>query len=73
MQASKTISSEEVARLIRNKKSLYEACARNEYYLPPYADSFISADFLDGVRTGLNWLPKTSQCKVYTCVDPPSR
>ena len=73
MQGPKTISSAEVAKLIRNKKSLYEACARNEYFLPPYSDSFISADFLDGLRTGQNWLPKTSQCKVYTCVDPPSR
>ena len=73
MQNQRTISSQEVAKLIRNKKSLYEACARNEYFLPNYADTFISADFLDGVRTGYNWLPKTSQCKVFTCVDPPSR
>ena len=62
-----------MAKLIRNKKSLYEACGRNEYYLPPYSDGFISADFLNGVRTGENWLPKTSQCKVFTCIDPPSR
>ena len=57
-----TVSSSNVAKYVNNKKTLYLACARNGYLLPPERDSMVTFDFLDKVRMGLIWLPKTDQC-----------
>lgn len=46
---------------------------RNGYLLPPPTDDFCSAEYLNGVRTGGNWLPRNGDCKLYGCLDPPSR
>ncbi len=73
MEMTKSISSLDVSRLIRNKRDLYDAVSRNSFFLPPCSDSFVSADFLDGVRRGVNWLPKTDQCKLFQCADPPPK
>ena len=57
-----TVSSSNVAKYVNNKKTLYLACARNGYLLPPERDPIVTFDFLDSVRVGLIWLPKTHEC-----------
>lgn len=61
---SNSISSTKIEQVVRTKKDLYEAAIRNGYYLPPMRDSFVTADFLDDVRIGACWLPKTAECQV---------
>ena len=52
---------------------MYNAVYRNGYLLPPKRDPWLTYEFLDGVRNGTFWLPKTSECKMYSCLDPPPR
>ena len=74
MQTSNpTISSAQVNTLINNKKTLYYAVVRNDFLVPPLSDEFCSLEYLDGLRTGRNWLPKATECKLYTCLFPPKR
>ena len=63
-----TVSSSNVVKYVNNKKSLYLACSRNGYLLPPERDPLVTFDFLDSVRVGLIWLPKTDEC-VGKCLD----
>ena len=63
----------QVSRLVNDKNSMYNAVYRNGYLLPPKRDSFNTYEFLDKVRTEEYWLPKTHQCKMYTCLDPPPK
>ena len=82
-----TVRSSNVAKYVNNKKTLYLACARNGYLLPPERDPIVTFDFLDSVRVGLIWLPKTHECVgkyldklnellvylAYSCPSPPSK
>ena len=52
---------------------MYDAVIRNGYLLPSKKDGFCSFDFLDGVRTGENWLPKAKDCTMYSCLCPPPK
>ena len=80
-----TVSSSNVAKYVNNKKSLYLACSRNGFLLPSERDPIVTFDFLDSVRVGLIWLPKTDECVgkyqdkfdefllAYSCPSPPSK
>ena len=67
------MSSRLVARYVNDKGSMYNAVYRNNFLLPPKRDPWLTFEFLDGIRTGLYWLPKTSECKMYSCLEPPSK
>ena len=67
------ISAAEAKKKVNSKKTLWEACVRNRYALPPCRDAFNSAEFLDKVRTRQAFLPKTDECKVAAVADPPKK
>lgn len=41
--------------------------------MPPIKDAIITRDFLLGLRQGLYWIPKDSEIKLGSCVDPPRK
>ena len=49
--------------MITDKKSLFEAFLRNNYYMPKYSESFITIKFLLGIREGRYFMPKTDIIK----------
>lgn len=65
--------SDKVAKLINNKSSMYDACLRNGYLLPPKRDALVTFDFLDKIRSQEIWCPKAEDCTYYTCVTPPTK
>ena len=67
------IRSDRVALLINNKSSMYDACLRNGFLLPPKKDAMVTFEFLDQVRSQDIWLPKADDCRCYTCVTPPTK
>lgn len=62
-----------VARYANDKTSMYNAVYRNNFLLPPKHDTWLTFEFLDRVRTGLYWSPKISECKLYSCLEPPNK
>ena len=69
----KFIRSDQVAYKVNNKKSIYNACSRNGYLMPPFNDPITTFEFCDMVRLRTIWLPKAEDCKGYTCVDKPTK
>ena len=69
----KFIRSDQVAYKVNNKKSIYNACSRNGYLMPPFNDPITTFEFCDMVRLKTLWLPKAEDCKGYTCVDKPTK
>lgn len=65
------MSSAQVKAMVNSKGTMYEACVRNGKLMPSAKSSFCGMDFLNGVRTGENWLPLAKDCRMYTCFSPP--
>lgn len=59
--------------MITDKKSLFEAFLRNNYYMPKYSESFITIKFLLGIREGRYFMPKTDIITKKQVADPPSK
>ena len=59
--------------MITDKKSLFEAFLRNNYYMPKYSESCITIKFLRGVRDGRYFMPKTDIITKKQVADPPSK
>ena len=43
------VESNDVVKYVNNKKTLYEACVRNDYLVPPYRDAIVTFKFLEMV------------------------
>ena len=54
------ISSTEILNHVNNKASFYDACIRNDIFVPPYKDSIVTFEFLEKVLDETIWLPKAS-------------
>ena len=59
--------------MITDKKSLFEAFLRNNYYMPKYSESFITIKFLLGIREGRYFMPKTDIITKKQVADPPAK
>ena len=62
---------EEFAKYIQNKSDLYEACLRNDWYLPKYKSSMVTEAYLKNVMIGKTWCPRYSELKPKPCPRPP--
>ena len=54
---------------MNNKSSFYDACVRNDIMVPPFKDSIVTFEFLEKVLEGTIWLPKASECVMFSVVD----
>ena len=53
---------------------MYEALKRNGYFVPQsHKDPFMSWSFMDGVRQGVHWLPKTSEIRYFDVASTPTK
>ena len=58
----------------RNRKTLYSAAARNQYFLPELNDKSVTLDFLINVCCGKYYIPRLSEITSgKTCIDPPTK
>ena len=70
----KELTPEEAALFVHDRGTLFKALRRNNYFIPESInDPFLSWTFMEGVRQGDYWLPKTSEIRYFDVVDPPTR
>ena len=62
---------EEFAKYIQNKSDLYEACLRNDWYLPKYKSSMVTEAYLKNVMIGKTLCPRYNELKPKPCPRPP--
>ena len=68
-----TLTVDAFSQLIRNKNDLYEACLRNDYYLPRLKTSMVTEDYMRNVITGKAFCPKFKDIKMMPCPRPPGK
>ena len=68
-----TLTLDQVKKLVKSKKHLYNAMVRNGYYLPRFKASIINEEYLSKVRSGELYCPKYPDLKPLPCPDPPPR
>ena len=56
---SRMISYDQVSKYVRNKKTYHEAMGRAGYHMPNSNSPLCSLDFMDKVRRGEMYCPKT--------------
>ena len=64
---------DEFAKLIQNRKDLYEAVLRNGFYLPKLKSSMITEEYMRNVLMGKAFCPKYEQIKLHPCPRPPGK
>ena len=64
---------EEFAKYIQNKDDLYEACLRNDWYLPSRKSSMITEKYMTNVLIGKTWCLRYSEMKPKACPRPPPK
>ena len=58
----------------RNRKTLYSAAVRNQFFLPEMGDKSVTLDFIINVCTGHFFIPKLNEIGSFiACVDPPTK
>jgi hypothetical protein len=67
------VTVDEFSKIIQNRRDLYEAVLRNEWYLPRFKTSMITELYLRNVLTGKTFCPKFSDVKLRPCPRPPSK
>ena len=67
------VTVDEFSKIIQNRRDLYEAVLRNEWYLPRFKISMITELYLRNVLTGKTYCPKFSDVKLRPCPRPPSK
>ena len=54
------VSREQVANLVNDKQTMYQAMIRNSYVLPSYKQAICTLDFMFRVRAGEIWVPRAN-------------
>ena len=67
------VTREYVNSVVPDKPSLYEACVRNQFWMPPAKDNILTVDFMKGLQAGKYWLPKSIEIRLMNCADPPNK
>ena len=58
----------------RNRKTLYAACVRNQYFLPELGDKAVTLEFLINVATSKFFIPRLHEMSnELACIDPPTK
>ena len=74
MNSSSTVqlSVNDFAKLVQNRRDLYEAVLRSGYYLPKFKSTMITEEYMHNVITGKAFCPKFSEVKMLPCPRPPT-
>ena len=51
---------------------MYTLMQRSQYFVPRLKDPLVTLDWIDKVRRGVFWLPKTHELQFRICADIPS-
>ena len=74
VQSNDRISHAEAAAVVSDKKTMYEALLRNQWYTPHYSSQILNLHFMFGVANQtLYWLPRTHEIRLLNCADPPPK
>jgi hypothetical protein len=73
MATTAKVTVDEFSKLIQNRRDLYEAVLRNDWYLPKFKTSMITESYLRNVLTGKTFCPKYSDIKLRPCPRPPNK
>ena len=66
-RADNFISAEDVSKVCRTKRDLYDAMRANDYNLPAYTSSMVTMEYMLKVRKGDFAAPKTSTMNRRNC------
>ena len=67
------ISIERAQLAVPDRNALYKGMLRNQYVVPPLADTMVTAKWMMGVIEERFWCPKSEQVTYRVCADPPNR
>ena len=68
------ISRDQASNVIRDRSTFYDGMLRNGWVLPALSQSIITIDFMQRVRRGEIFCPKTTQIKTpAVCLTPPPK
>ena len=71
---AESISRQQLALMVRDKKTMYETLTRNQVVMPAYKQRICTLKFMWDVRSGRYWAPKTGDVADATLVaKPPTR
>ncbi len=73
MASTTKVTVDEFSKLIQNRRDLYEAVLRNDWYLPKFKTSMVTESYLRNVLTGKTFCPKYSEIKLRPCPRPPNK
>ena len=67
------ISTQELAKVIRNKDHMYKACLANGFHLPSRRSAFCTLKLMQEISQGTGAIPAVSDIKFRTVLHPPNR
>ena len=67
-------SAEEAGVAAPCPRSMYDACLRNQYLMPPFKDTIVTRNFMLGVKDKFYWCLRSNEVTTLkVCADPPRR
>jgi len=64
---------DEFSKVMANVRDLYEACVRNNYYLPKIKSTMVTEEYMKNVINGKAFCPKFDDIKMLPCPRPPNK
>ena len=52
---------------------MHDAMLRNKYMVPALKNSIVTYEFLEKVKDGMIWLPRSNECFMYSCPSQPNK
>ena len=69
----KSMTVAEALSFFGTKDEMHKSILRNQIFIPPLKDAFVSEDFMWGVITEKYWLPPVEYVHYRNCADPPPK
>jgi len=68
---NKEMQLQKAQMLVPDKKTFYKACLRNQFCMPAYKSSLCCIKYMERIRSGKYWCPKTQDVNPVYVADPP--
>lgn len=67
------IARETVNQTVVDKKSYWEAMVRNRYQMPQLKQALVTIKFMQGVRDGFYWCPRSNHARHFQIASVPTK
>ena len=71
--AARQYTVKEVSKKINDPKTFYDSLMLNDFELPSFKSGIVNKNYLEAVRAGTIWVPRTSAVKLRRLVHPPKK